>query len=121
MAKLRKLLGADASAAYSPKEGHAVAVYTYKFKPEHYSEGVELATRHFVEAELKAKQKRYNIFLRRPSTFELINVSFFGEGASVSEWHESGVRRQILEKVRPCLEAPIDVQVYEIAQVSGVG
>ena len=121
MAKLRKLQGADASAAYSPKEGHAVAIYTYKFKPEHYSEGVDLATRHFVEAELKAKQKRYNIFLRHPSTHELVNVSFFDEGAGVREWHESGVRKQILEKVRSCLEAPIDVQVYEVERVSGVG
>jgi O-acetyl-ADP-ribose deacetylase (regulator of RNase III) len=121
MAKLRKLQGEEASAAYSPQEGHSVAVYTYKFKPEHYSEGVDMATRQFVEGELKARQKRYNVFLRHPSTHELVNISFFGEGEGVGEWHESSARRQILEKVRPFLEAPIDVQVYEVEHVSGVG
>jgi len=121
MAKLRKLKGEDASAAYSPREGDAVAVYTYKFKPEHYSEGVAMATRQFVEGEMKAKQKRYNIFLRHPSTHELVNVSFFEERGDVAKWHESSVRRQILGKVQPFLLEPIDVQVYEVEQVSGVG
>jgi hypothetical protein len=121
MAKLRKLHGADANAAYAPKRGDAVAVYTYKFKSEHYSEGVELATRHFVEGELKAKQKRYNVFLRHPSTHELVNVSFFADRGDVGKWHESSARRQVLEKVRPYLEASIDVQVYEVEGVSGVG
>jgi hypothetical protein len=121
MAKLRKLQGEDASAAYSPTEGDAVAIYTYKFKSEHYSEGIAVATRQFVEGEMKAKQKRYNIFLRHPSTHELVNVSFFQDQGDVEKWHESSVRRQILSKVQPFLQKPIDVQLYEVEQVSGVG
>jgi len=121
MAKLRKLQSGDASAAYSPSEGDMVAIYTYRFKPEHYSEGVAAATRQFVDGELKAKQKRHNIFLRHPSTHELVNVSFFQDRGDVEKWHESSVRRQALGKVQPFLQEPIDVQVYEVEEVSGVG
>jgi len=70
---------------------------------------------------LEAKQKRLNIFLKHPSTHELINVSFFGEGALAHEWHESKARLATLEKLRPMLDGPIDVQVYEVERVVGVG
>jgi hypothetical protein len=51
----------------------------------------------------------------------LVNVSFFADRGDVGKWHESSARRQVLEKVRPYLEASIDVQVYEVEGVSGVG
>ena len=121
MAKLKKLRGAEASSTYSPKEGSLVAVYTHKFKPEHYREGVEIVTKRFPDAALKAKQKRHNIFLRHPSTHELINISFFDTDASIGEWHESPARRQILEKLQPMLDGPIDVKVYEVEGVVGIG
>lgn len=120
MAKLKKLHGKEATLAYSPNEGDVVAVYTHKFKPEHYRKGVEIITGGFPDAALKLKQHRHFIFLRRAGTHELVNITFFHTGADASEWHESAVRRQIVEKVRPMLDAPIDVQMFEVDSCIGV-
>jgi len=121
MAKLKKLHGSEAAAAYVPSEGDVVAVYTHKFKPEHYRKGVDIVTGGFPGAALKAKQHRHFIFLRRPVTHELVNITFFHTGADAGEWHESASRRQIVEKLQPMLDAPIDVQIYEVAGCVGVG
>jgi hypothetical protein len=118
---MKKHHGADATAMYTPKQGHAVAVYTHKFKPEHYREGIEIITSGFPDAAVSAKQKRLNIFLKHASTHELVNISFFDEGAYVEDWHESEGRLATLAKLRPLLDGPIDVQVYEVERVVGVG
>jgi len=117
---MRKLHGEQATRVHSPKEGQAVVIYTHKFKPEHYRKGVELITKHFPDAQLEHKQKRHNIFLRRPATHELVNITFFDEGASVHDWHESDARLKVVEKLRPMLDGPIDVQVYEIERIVGI-
>jgi hypothetical protein len=70
---------------------------------------------------VEAKQRRLNIFLRHSSTHELVNVSFFHESANLDEWHESKGRLATLEKLRPLLDGPIDVQVYEVERVIGIG
>jgi hypothetical protein len=113
--------GAAASAIFTPKEGHTVVIYTHKFKPEHYREGVKIIISGFPDAAVKAKQNRLNVFLKHPSTHEFINISFFGEGARVHDWHESKGRLATLEKLRPMLDGPVDVQVYEVERVVGIG
>jgi hypothetical protein len=118
---MKKHHGAAALAIFTPKEGHSVVIYTHKFKPEHYRDGVEIITSAFPDAAVEAKQKRLNIFLKHPSTHELINISFFGEGALAHEWHESKGRLATLEKLRPMLDGPIDVQVYEVERIVGIG
>jgi hypothetical protein len=112
--------GKDATAAYSPKEGHSVVIYTHKFKPEHFREGAKIITKQFPAVQSKIRQKRFNIFLRRPSTHEIVNVSFFDEGAGVHDWHESAGRLKTVKALQDMLEKPIDVQVFEVAGVVGI-
>ena len=112
--------GKDATAAYSPKEGHSVVIYTHKFKPEHFREGVKIVTKEFPDVQSKIRQKRLNMFLRRPSTHEIVNVSFFDEGPVVHDWHESAGRLETVEGQQHMLEKPIDVQVFEVADVVGI-
>ena len=76
---MKKHTGEDATAAYSPKEGHSVVIYTHKLKPEHFREGDKIVTKQFPNAQSKIRQKRLNIFLRRPSTHGDVNISFFDE------------------------------------------
>ena len=118
---MRKHHGSDASAIFTPREGHTVVIYTHKFKPEHYREGIEIITKAFPDAAVEANQRRLNIFLRHPSTHELVNVSFFHEDARADEWHESKGRLATLEKLRPMLDGPIDIQVYEVERIVGIG
>ena len=73
---MKKHHGADATAVFTPEEDHTVVIYTHKFKPEHFRKGIEIITSAFSDAAVEAKQKRLNIFLRHPSTHELVNVSF---------------------------------------------
>jgi len=114
--------GKDATAAYSPTKGHSVVIYTHKFKPEHFRKGAEIVTKQFPDAQAQSKtpQKRLNIFLRRPSTHEIVNVSFFDEGPNVHDWHESEGRLKTVKGLQDMLEKPIDVQVFEVADVVGV-
>ena len=114
--------GKDATAVYSPKQGHSVVIYTHKFKPQHFRKGVEIVTEKFPDAQSKSKngQKRLNIFLRRPSTHEIVNVSFFDEGPGVHDWHESEGRLETVKGLQDMLEKPIDVQVFEVADVVGI-
>ena len=114
--------GKDATAAYSPTKGHSVVIYTHKFKPEHFRKGAEIVTKQFPDAQAQSKtpQKRLNIFLRRQSTHEIVNVSFFDEGPNVHDWHESEGRLKTVERLQDMLEKPIDVQVFEVADVVGV-
>ena len=113
--------GKDATAAYSPKEGHSVVIYTHKFKPKHFREGVKIVTEKFPEAQKKIGQKRLNIFLTRPSTHELVNVSFFDEqGPGVDNWHKSEHRQKMVERLQDILEKPIDVQVFEVGGFAGI-
>jgi len=117
---MKTYTGKDATAAYSPKEGHSVVIYTHKFKPQHFRKGVKIVTEEFPKAQSKISQKRLNIFLRRPSTHEIVNVSFFDEGPVVHDWHESAGRLETVEGQQHMLEKPIDVQVFEVADVVGI-
>ena len=114
--------GKDATAAYSPAKGNPVVIYTCKFKPEHFRRGVEIVTKHFPEAQAQSEihKKRLNIFLERPSTHELVNVSFFDEGPDVDDWHANTERRKTVAKLKDLLEKPIDVQVFEVDGVVGI-
>jgi hypothetical protein len=117
---MKKHTGKDATTAYSPKEGHSVVIYTHKFKPEHFREGAEIVTKQFPDVQSKIRQKRLNMFLRRPSTHEIVNVSFFDEGAGVHAWHETEGRLKTVKRLQDMLEKPIDIQVFEVAGVVGI-
>ena len=117
---MKKHTGEDATAAYSPKEGHWVVIYTHKFKPEHFREGDKIVTKQFPAAQSKIRQKRLNIFLRRPATHEIVNISFFDEGPGVDDWHEFEGRLKAVERLQDMLEKPIDVQVFEVGGVVGI-
>jgi hypothetical protein len=117
---MKKHTGKDATAAYSPKKGHSVVIYTHKFKPEHFREGVEIITNQFPDAQSKIGQKRHNIFIRRPSTHEMVNISFFDEGAGVDDWHKSEGRLKTVKRLQDMLEKPVDVQVFEVLGVVGI-
>ncbi|HVQ80374.1 MAG: hypothetical protein WA322_06805 [Pseudolabrys sp.] len=115
--------GKEATAAYSPMEGDSVVIYTHKFKPQHFRKGVKIVTEQFPNAQSKGQQKRLNIFLTRPSTHEIVNVSFFDEKPEklgVDDWHESKGRLATVEKLQGMLEKPIDVQVFEVVDAVGV-
>jgi hypothetical protein len=51
---MKKRPGEHAAAAYSPKEGHSVVIYTHKLKSEHFREGVKIVTEQFVASSLKS-------------------------------------------------------------------
>jgi hypothetical protein len=114
--------GKDATVAYSFKAGHSVVIYTHKFKPEHFRKGAEIVREKFPDAQKKLDQKRLNIFLKRPSTHEIVNISFFDEGSreSVHAWHESPGRLETFKSLQDMLEKPIDVQVFEVVDTVGV-
>jgi hypothetical protein len=117
---MKKRTGEHATAVYSPQEGHSVVIYTHKFKPEHFRKGLEIVTDQFANVQSKIGQKRHNIFLKRPSTHEVVNISFFAEGAGVHDWHESEGRLKTVKTLQAMLEKPIDIQVFEVAGVVGV-
>jgi hypothetical protein len=117
---MKKQTGKDATTAYSFKAGHSVVIYTHKFKPEHFRKGVEIVIEKFPDAQKKIDQKRLNIFLKRPSTHEIVNVSFFDEGSNVHGWHESAGRLETFKSLEDMLEKPIDVQVFEVVDTVGI-
>jgi hypothetical protein len=117
---MRKQTGKHATAAYSPEEGHSVVIYTHKFKPEHFREGIKIVTSQFPDAQSKIRQKRHNVFIKRQSTHELVNISFFDKGAAVDDWHESEGRLKTVKRLQDMLEKPIDIQVFEVLGVVGV-
>jgi hypothetical protein len=116
---MQKVTGKAATAALSPMEGHSVVIYTHKFKPEHFHEGVKIVREQFPEAQIKHGQKRLNMFLERPSTNEIVNVSFF-DGAGVADWHKSPHRQATLKALEHRLEKPIDEQVFKIDHIVGI-
>jgi hypothetical protein len=117
---MKKYTGKDATAAYSPTKGHSVVIYTHKFKPEHFQKGVQIVTNEFPTAQFNVGQKRHNIFLRRPSTNEIVNISFFDEGAGVDHWHKSQDRLKTVNALKELLDKPIDVQEFEVVDVVGI-
>jgi len=117
---MKPLTGKEALATYSPTKGHSVVIYTHKFKSrEDFRKGVAIVTKQFPDAQVKHGQKRHNIFLERPSANELVNVSFF-DGADVDHWHKSPHRLDTVKALQDMLEKPIDVQVFEVADVVGI-
>jgi hypothetical protein len=112
--------GEAATKAYSPTKGHSVVIYTHKFKPEHFGKAAEIVEKFPKAQQSKGKQKRLNVFLKRPSTHEIVNISFF-DGPDVQEWHESKDRVATLKELEDKLEKPIDVQVFEVVDAVGVG
>ena len=116
---MQKVTGKAATAAYSPMEGHSVVIYTHKFKPEHFDEGVKIVREHFPDAQLKFGHKRHNIFLMRPTSNEIVNVSFFDGGPDVDDWHANTERLKAVAKLKDLLERPIDVQVFKVDHVAG--
>ena len=99
--------------------GGVVVVYTHRFKPEHFSEGVALIMDEFPNAMIEVNQRRQNLFIKHPSTHELINVSFFDDEGSVAEWQESAARQAVLEKLRPMMDGVVDARIGEVAGVVG--
>jgi hypothetical protein len=116
---MKPLTGKEATATFSPTKGHSVVIYTHKFKPQDFRKGVEIVTKQFPDAQVKHGQKRHNIFLERPDDNELVNVSFF-DGAGVDDWHKSPHRLDTVKRLQDMLEKPIDVQVFEVADVVGI-
>ena len=103
-----------------PKKIIRLSSIRTKTKTQHFRKGVKIVTEEFPKAQSKISQKRLNIFLRRPSTHEIVNVSFFDEGPVVHDWHESAGRLETVEGQQHMLEKPIDVQVFEVADVVGI-
>ena len=112
----------EATEGYSPAKGHPVVIYTCKFKPEHFRKGVQIVTKDFPAAQAKSEthKKRLNIFLERPSTHEIVNVSFFDGGPGVDHWNNSKERRATVEKLQAMLDKPIDVQVLKVVDAVGI-
>jgi antibiotic biosynthesis monooxygenase (ABM) superfamily enzyme len=118
---MKKLTGKEAIAAYSPTKGHSVVIYTHKFKsPEDFQKGVQIVTNDFPTAQLNVGQKRHNIFISRPRTNEIVNVSFFDEGADVNHWHKSQERAKTLNALKGLLDGDIGIQVFEVDHVIGI-
>jgi hypothetical protein len=112
-------IGKAATGAYSPTEGHSVVIYTHKFKPEHFHEGVKIVREQFPEAQIKHGQKRLNIFLERPSTHEIVNISFF-DGAA-DHWQKSQHRHDTIKGLQHMLVKDIGVEVSKVDHVVGIG
>ena len=115
---MKFLHGEDAT--HSPMEGQPVVIYTHTFRPEHYREGVELVTKGFPEAQLELGRERHNIFLKRPATHTVVSINFFDSEEASTEWHEYAGRLKVIDKMRPLLERPVDIQVYNVAGVLGI-
>jgi hypothetical protein len=116
---MQKRTDKDATLAYSPTEGHSIVIYTHKFKPQHFRDGVKIVREKFPEAQIKHGQKRLNIFLERPSTHEIVNVSFF-DGAA-DDWQKSQHRQDTIKELQHMLDKDIDVKVFKVDHVVGIG
>jgi len=105
-----------------PKKIIRLSSIRTKTKTQHFRKGVKIVTEKFPDAQAQSKtgQKRLNIFLTRPSTHEIVNVSFFDEGPVVHDWHESGGRLKTVKGLQDMLEKPIDVQVFEVVGAVGI-
>jgi hypothetical protein len=116
---MRKRHGEEAT--HTPQQAQTVVVYTHRFKPQHYRAGVDFVTKRFPDAQVKLRKKRHNIFLENPSTCELLNVTFFEDGASVDEWNNAEARLATLEELQSMLDGPVKMQTYAVAGIVGVG
>ena len=79
------LAAAQDETGYLPQEGDEVVVYTHTFKPEHYEEASRIVAEEFTKAMDEIGQTRHTIFIKNPSTYALIAISFFADGESVDD------------------------------------
>ncbi|MEP3279675.1 MAG: hypothetical protein ABJN26_09675 [Stappiaceae bacterium] len=100
-----------------PPPGSEVVIYTHKFAPQHFDEGIRLVSEGFAEIIKEMGQDRTNFIMTHPSTFEVLNVSFFENKEEVRRWHEFEGRLGVVEKLKPLMVAPIDIQTYSLAEV----
>lgn len=104
---------ADEITPVLPKVGSHVVIYTHTFQPQHFAEGAELIANGFAEAIEDLGQQRTNVIMEHPSTYEVVNVSFFEDDTAVDAWHSHDARLDVLEKLEPLMSAPIDIKVLK--------
>lgn len=107
----------DDSPALLPEVGSEVVIYTHTFQPQYFDEGVELITHGFADAIEAVGQKRTNVILVHPSTFEVVNVSFFDSSDAVKAWHSHEARLDVLRQLEPLMTKPIDIKVLTAAAI----
>ncbi len=103
-----------------PAPGSEVVIYKHKFAPQHYEEGIELVSEGFAAVIKDLGQDRTNFIMVHPSTYEVLNVSFFENEEDLQRWHDSEGRLGVVDKLKPLMIAPIDIQVYTLEEVHEV-
>ena len=104
--------------AQAPAAGDEVAVYTHRFNAEDFEQGVKLVEEGFTAAQSQMGQTRLNYFLVNPLTYEVVVVSFFGEGESVDDWHKYMGRLDVLERLAPLRREPLALERYQVHAVT---
>lgn len=114
------LAAAPAAAAedYQPAVGDEVVVYTHRFKPENYDEGLALVRDGFTAAQAEAGQTRRNYFIVNPTTFEVMVISYFAGGSDVDAWHRFMGRLDVLDKLAPMRSEPIEIRRYTLEGIT---
>lgn len=97
--------------------GAEVVIYTHLFSPDDYEAGRDLVVNGFSAAIQEADYERMTVFLENPDDHEVVAISFFGDEASVEEWHEFTGRLDVLEELEPLRREPMKLQKYAVIDV----
>jgi hypothetical protein len=103
---------------YVPAATNEVVIYTHRFKPENFEEGLKLVQEGFTAAQAKMGQTRLNYFLADRNSHDVVVVSFFGEGMSVEDWHEFVGRLEVLQKLEPMRRSPLEVERFAVDAIT---
>ena len=104
--------------AYLPEVGDEVVVYTHTFRPENFEEASTVVAEEFTAAMDELGQQRYTLWIRNPSTYELVAISVFAPGADVDEWQTYSGRLDVLKTLEPMRQEPMVVKRYEAYSVT---
>jgi hypothetical protein len=104
--------------AYLPEEGDDVVLYTHTFRPENYDEASSIVVDEFTAAMDEQGQERYTLWLRNPSTYQLLAVSVFAPDSEVDDWHAYSGRLDVLGELAPMRQAPMVVERFQLYSVT---
>jgi hypothetical protein len=104
--------------AYLPQVGDDVVVYTHAFTPEDFEHASRTVVDEFTAAMDELGQQRYTLWIRNPSTFEMVAISVFAPTADVDEWQAYSGRLDVLETLEPMRQAPMVVERSEVYSVT---
>jgi hypothetical protein len=114
------VLAQESGARYVPGPGDEVVVYTHRFKPESFEDGLKLVREGFPAAQKAAGQTRMNEFIVDAADHKVVVVSFFGSDSAVEDWTADSGRADILKQLELMWREPQTIEKYELDSTATV-